>query len=320
MNGLSVAIIGAGRLGTALGLALKATGVNIEVIAAKRPSATRRAAKEFGPKTLALSALQLSKLSPNQHDRLNRCSLILIVTPDDNIAPVTRQLAAIFKSKPARSRNQTNAIAARRVVLHTSGALASDVLEPLRRAGFAVGSLHPLVSISESRSGAKLLTRAFFSVEGDPPAIHVGKSIVRDLGGESFTIDSRRKALYHAAAVIASPHMTALFDIAVDMLVLCGLSATRARRILLPLVESTVANLTRQDPARALTGTFKRGDVSTVQKHLAALEAAQLPQALAAYIVLGQRSISLAQRRNANPTGLGEIMRMLSRAAKRSSQ
>jgi predicted short-subunit dehydrogenase-like oxidoreductase (DUF2520 family) len=179
--------------------------------------------------------------------------------------------------------------------------------------------LHPLVSISESRSGAESFTQAFFSVEGDPAAVRVGRLIVRDLGGESFTIDSGRKALYHAAAVIASPHMTALLDIAVEMLVLCGLSTTRARRILLPLVQSTLANLTTQDPARALTGTFKRGDVSTVQKHLAALGAANLPQALAAYIVLGQRSISLAKRRSANPAGLDEITRILSRAAKRSS-
>ena len=315
-----MAIIGAGRLGTALGLALKAAGANIEVVAAKRPSAARRAARAFGPKTLALSAVQLSRLSPSQHARLNRCSLVLIATPDDNIAPVTKQLAAILKSKPVRSRDHQSAPAARRVVLHTSGALASDVLAPLSSAGFAVGSLHPLVSISEPRSGAELLTQAFFSVEGDPAAVRVGRSIVRDLGGESFTIDSRRKALYHAAAVIASPHMTALLDIAVEMLVLCGLSTTRARRILLPLVESTLANLTTQDPARALTGTFKRGDVSTVQEHLAALGAANLPEALAAYIVLGQRSVSLAKRRNANPAGLDEIMRTLSHAAKRSSQ
>jgi len=201
--------------------------------------------------------------------------------------------------------------------LHTSGALASDVLEPLRNAGFAAGSLHPLVSISESRSGAELLTGAFFSVEGDATAVKVGKVIVKDLGGESFTIDSRRKALYHAAALTASPNMTALFDIAVDMLGLCGLSSTRARRILLPLVESTVANLATQDPARALTGTFKRGDISTVQMHLAALKTANLPQALAAYAVLGLRSISMARKHTANPAALDKISRILSRAARR---
>jgi predicted short-subunit dehydrogenase-like oxidoreductase (DUF2520 family) len=199
--------------------------------------------------------------------------------------------------------------------LHTSGALASDALEPMRGAGFAAGSLHPLVSISESRSGAKLLRHAFFSVEGDAAAVSLGKAIVSDLGGESFTIDSRRKALYHAAALTASPNMTALFDIAVEMLTVCGLSRGRARRILLPLVESTVANLGTQDPRRALTGTFTRGDVSTVRKHLAAIKAAKLPQALSAYIVLGQRSIAMTTKRGANPASFDEIARILSRAA-----
>ena len=313
----SVSIIGAGRLGTALGLALKAAGYKIEVVAANRPATARRAAKTFGPKTLAISALQLSKLSPSQRARLNRCSLVLIATPDDVIAQVAQQITEIFISK---SRDDKTPAAARRVVLHTSGALSADALEPLRRAGFAIGSLHPLVSISESRSGAELLTHAFFSVEGDPAAVSVGRSIVSDLGGESFKIDSRRKALYHAAAVTASPNMTALFDIALEMLGACGLRPARARKILLPLIESTVANLATQDPARALTGTFKRGDVSTVQKHLAALKTANLPQALAAYVVLGQRSISMAKKYSANPAGLDKIARLLARAAKAPSR
>ena len=317
-KGRSVSVIGAGRLGTALGLALKTAGFTIELVVAKRPSATRRAAKAFGPGTLALSALQLSRLSPSQHDRLNRSSLVIIATPDDVIAPVAKLLAVIFKSKPNLLRERPTPV--RRVGLHTSGALAADVLAPLRSAGFAIGSLHPLVSISEPRSGAELLTHAFFSVEGDPAAVRLGRSIVGDLGGESFIIDSQRKALYHAAALTASPNMTALFDIALEMLGLCGLRPGRARHILLPLVQSTVANLASQDPAQALTGTFKRGDVSTVRKHLAALEAANLPQALAAYIVLGQRSISLAKRSNAHAAGLDEITRILSRAAKRSHQ
>jgi predicted short-subunit dehydrogenase-like oxidoreductase (DUF2520 family) len=315
-----VSILGAGRLGTALGLALKRLGCRIEVVAARRPSSARRAAKILGPGTLALSVLQLRKLTQSQRDRLNHSSLILIATPDDAIAPVTERLAAIFESNPARLRDSASRTTTRPVVFHTSGALASDILAPLRRAGFAVGSLHPLVSISESLSGAELLTHAFFSVEGDPAALRLGKLIVREVGGESFFIDSQCKALYHAAALTASPNMTALFDIALEMLGLCGLRPERARQILLPLVQSTVDNLAAQDPARALTGTFKRGDVSTVQKHLAALEAANLPQALAAYVVLGRRSISMAKRHDAHPARFDEIARILSRAIKRSGE
>jgi predicted short-subunit dehydrogenase-like oxidoreductase (DUF2520 family) len=313
---LTVAIIGAGRLGTALGLALKSIGYRIELVAAKRPASVRRAARAFGPKTLALSAHQLRSPRQGQIEILNRSFLVLIATPDDVIATLAGQLCDLFASNRNRPAKGKNTSAVRRVVLHTSGALSSEVLEPMRGSGFAIGSLHPLVSISESRSGAELLTRGFFSIEGDSAAVRMGRSIVRNLGGESFTIDSSRKALYHAAAVTASPNMTALFDIALDMLSVCGLSRKQAQRVLLPLVISTVANLESQDPAHALTGTFKRGDVSTVRKHLAALTAANLPQALGAYAILGQRSIAMAKKHGPNPAGLDDIARILSRVMK----
>lgn len=299
-------IVGAGRLGTAMGLALKARGYDIDVVVTRRPVAARLAATAFGPGTMALSALQLTRFGPRLQDRLTHCSIVLIATPDDIIPGIAQQLAVLFKAKSARL--------PRRIALHTSGALSSAVLGPLRSAGFAVGSLHPLVSISDPRSGSKALARAFFSVEGDPAAIRGASSLVRDLGGRSFKIDSRRKALYHAAAVTAAPNMTALFDIALEMLGRCGLSPQRARQVLLPLAESTLANLATQDPARALTGTFKRGDVSTVEKHLAALKSANLPQALAAYVLLGKRSLSLAKRHSVNPAGLDQIARLLSKA------
>jgi predicted short-subunit dehydrogenase-like oxidoreductase (DUF2520 family) len=82
------------------------------------------------------------------------------------------------------------------------------------------------------------------------------------------------------------------------------------------LVESTIANLSKQDAARALTGTFKRGDRATVLKHLAALKDANLPEALRAYVVLGQRSISIARRLSGAREDLDQIARILSRAAR----
>jgi predicted short-subunit dehydrogenase-like oxidoreductase (DUF2520 family) len=107
--------------------------------------------------------------------------------------------------------------------------------------------------------------------------------------------------------------MVALFDVGLEILGRCGVPAGRARQVLLPLLESTVANLSTQNPAQALTGTFKRGDVATVQRHLAALESEQLREALQAYVLLGQRSLSLVQNR---PTraALEQIRRILSQA------
>jgi predicted short-subunit dehydrogenase-like oxidoreductase (DUF2520 family) len=139
--------------------------------------------------------------------------------------------------------------------------------------------------------------------------------MVGNLGGQSFSISPGAKALYHASAVTASGHVVALFDIALEMLVNCGLSRRRSRQILLPLLESTTRNLASRDPARALTGTFARGDVSTARRHLASIKSHKLRDALAAYILLGQRSLLLAKSRTANRAGLAEIAEILSARA-----
>src|SRR5205823_13969674 len=122
----------------------------------------------------------------------------------------------------------------------------------------------------------------------------VGRGLVRQLGGQSFQIRPEMKALYHAAALMASPNLTALFDIALEMLTRCGLSPIRARHVLLPLVESTLANLVRQNPRSALTGTFKRGDLATTIKHINAIKGDDLIEPLQAYVVLGNRSLTVA--------------------------
>jgi predicted short-subunit dehydrogenase-like oxidoreductase (DUF2520 family) len=119
------------------------------------------------------------------------------------------------------------------------------------------------------------------------------------------------KALYHAAAVMASGHVTALFDIAVEMLALCGLATGRAREVLLPLLRSTLENLYLSDPAHALTGTFARADAATVGRHLAALDAQEMKDALAVYRLLGLRSLKLAKAAGANVNALREIERLL---------
>lgn len=240
-------------------------------------------------------------------------SLLIISTPDDAIADVAKQLAALLESTPSNQPSHRRG----KVALHTSGALSSTVLEPLKKQGYSVGSLHPLVSISDPRTGAEWLARAYFSLEGDAEAIRTGKQVVRDFGGQTFEIDAAAKALYHAAALMASPNMTALFDVALEMLTRCGLSRQKAQRVLLPLVESTVHNLSAQDPSRALTGTFKRGDLATVRKHIAAIESQNLSEALAAYVLLGLHSLKLA---GGSGPQANEIKKVLARALNQSQK
>jgi predicted short-subunit dehydrogenase-like oxidoreductase (DUF2520 family) len=308
-----IAIIGAGRLGAALGRALGRAGYRIEVVVTRRPAHARKAARLIGPGVLSLTPGQLGQLTSQQLDRLSRCDLILIATPDDVIGLAAAQFAALLKSGRRTSSDKGRV---QRAALHTSGALSSEILGPLREAGFAIGSLHPLISVSDPVSGAELLRHAFFCVEGDRLAVRRARSIVRNLHGQSFKIDARKKGLYHASAVTASGHLVALFDIALEMLTRCGLSPPRARQVLLPLVKSTMANLSTKPPARALTGTFARGDLATVHRHLAAIESEQLRDALAAYLLLGARSVRLGQKAGANASELNKIAKLIKETAR----
>jgi predicted short-subunit dehydrogenase-like oxidoreductase (DUF2520 family) len=179
--------------------------------------------------------------------------------------------------------------------------------------------MHPLISVSDARAGAESLGRAHFCIEGQPRAVKLARMLVRALGGRSFSIRTQDKALYHAAAVMTSGHTVALFDLAAELLHRCGLSETRARAALLPLLASTLENLSRHAPARALTGTYARADLSTVNKHLAALLDAQTGEALRAYALLGLRSVELARENGADPATLKQIARALKNVSSRRS-
>jgi predicted short-subunit dehydrogenase-like oxidoreductase (DUF2520 family) len=263
--------VGAGRLGTALARALHGCGYEVLALVSREAAHARRAAKRAGVETVALGIGEV--------ERLPAADLLFITTPDDAVAETGARLAAL----PSLNGG---------VALHASGALSSEVLAPLRGRGFAVGSMHPLASVSEAAAGAESLRRAFYCIEGDAKATRAARRVARDLGGETFTIDPGDKALYHAAAVLAAGHVVALFDVALDTLRRCGLAEPRARKILLPLLRSVADNLARHTPARALTGSFARADVETVRKHLRALEDTD---ALAVYKLLGEHSLKLTE-------------------------
>jgi predicted short-subunit dehydrogenase-like oxidoreductase (DUF2520 family) len=269
-----VSIIGAGRLGTTLAVALAHKGYTIRSLVARRRQSARRAA--------AFLDDQVQVLAAKQTGSLRAADVFLIATPDDQITGVAEELSRLAFPKA--------------IALHTSGALSAEALAPLREKGWHTGSIHPLVSVSDTAPGGAIFRGTFWSVEGDQAALRLGRTIVRDLEGKSFSIRSQDKPLYHAAAVMASGNVVALFDVALEMLAECGLTRTTARRVLLPLIESTVHNLESKDPAQALTGTFARGDLQTVKRHLAALH--ELKDALELYRLLGKRSLKLTKKQH----------------------
>lgn len=288
---MNISIIGAGRLGGALAIALSRSNYQIENLFARNVETAEDIAKLINPTPKIATSENFSDLTSDA---------VLICTQDSEIEKVARSLAEEIKIKP--------------FFFHTSGALSSEALADLKTVGCPVGSIHPLVSISDAAKGADNFAGAYFCVEGDAAAVKIAREIVTRLGGKSFSVPTESKILYHAAAVTACGHLVALIDAAIEMLTVCGLDETGARGILLPLIQSTVSNLETQTTDEALTGTFARADAETLRKHLTILSERAAPEILEIYLQLGARSLDLAGRRGANREAIEKMRGQISLA------
>ena len=269
----SVTIIGVGRVGGAMAISLGKGGYAIDNLVYRGQALFTPVAENCVSKPNVIRFEDLQDVSSD---------VILITTQDSEIAGVSAVLAARVFNKP--------------FVFHTSGSFSSAVLSDLKAVGCRTGSIHPLVSISSPELGVERFRGSYFCVEGEPEAVVMAKQIVADLGGISFSIDTKYKTLYHASAVTACGHLVALFDASVEMMTKCGLDAEEAKKILLPLLRSTVQNLDEQPTSAALTGTFARADLETFNEHLKALNENVSDELLEIYLLLGERSLELASR------------------------
>jgi predicted short-subunit dehydrogenase-like oxidoreductase (DUF2520 family) len=258
----ALAIIGAGRVGRALGRRLHELGWKIGTVVTRSEASARKAVRSIG-EGKARSTLSRDVLASR---------LILICTPDDAVTKVALELARIG-AEELRGK----------VVLHTSGALNSNALKVLRNCGASIGSMHPL----QSFSGVVVppLEGKVFAIEGDPGAVRLARQIVRTLGGLPVQIAGESKALYHAAAAFAAGHVLAIEETSVRLLMLAGMKRWEAVRALLQLTRQVLDNFERLGPRAAWTGPLARGDYGVVTAHLAAMQ--RLPRELSkAYAAL----------------------------------
>ncbi|MCO6512546.1 MAG: DUF2520 domain-containing protein [Aridibacter famidurans] len=284
-----ICVIGPGRAGGALAVALSKGGEHVSHLVARTRA---KASAVAGAIDLAPEVLSPDDIASVEAD------IFLITVNDERIEDVAGSIsrAADVKGK---------------IALHVSGSRSSSVLSALSEAGASVGSMHPLVSISDPLIGSSRFRGVYFCVEGDPEAVFTARELAGSLGGVPFEIPTAGKPLYHASAVVASGHLVALIDAALDALAKCGLSGAEGRRVLMPLISSTVENLKTQEPAEALTGTFARADVETFEAHLAAVEGAGLDGFLTVYLLLGLRSLTLAEEHGADPGDVAEMRRQI---------
>ncbi|WTL34365.1 DUF2520 domain-containing protein [Nocardia sp. NBC_01503] len=284
---LTVGIVSAGRVGSALGAALERAGHVVFGVSAISDASIRRAETRL-PDTRILPAEEVA----------SRSELLVLAVPDSELSGLVAGLAA------------ANAVRPGTIVAHTSGANGIAILAPLTALGALPLAIHPAMTFTGHDEDIARLANACFGVTAaDDIGYAIAQSLVIEMGGEPVRVSEENRTLYHAALAHGSNHLVTLIVDAVQALRAAlagpGLLGQQmvdeqpnglAERMLAPLASAALDNALRRGPA-ALTGPVARGDVPAVAAHLAALEALD-PRLEAGYRALSLRS---AERAQSNP-------------------
>lgn len=268
-------VVGAGRVGLSLARALVHSGSRVRVCT--------RSARLLPP--------PLSPPSTEWAEALSRASVVVVAVPDDAIAAVAEHMASL------------GVITSEQVVVHTSGLLDRRALAPLTAIGAALGSWHPLQTLTAASGDPDALVGAPAILEGDGRAVAAARDLAeRCRMAPILEIPAAAKPRYHAAAVFASNYLVVLAAVAERLALDAGLPADAA--IFHPLMARTVANLASADPAAVLTGPVRRGDAGTVQAHLDALSG----NTRALYLLLAREALRLAEGSGVDGTAVRAVL------------
>ena len=276
-----IAIVGPGRLGSALASQLDRAGYRVrQIVPGQSRSSNRKAA------ALARS-IGASVVSPTEVT----ADLVWITVPDRQIHRAAEDLARKNHWKG-------------RLVFHASGALPSDELNALRRRGAAVAAVHPFMTFISGVVPS--LEGVAFGIEGDSRAVTAARAVVRSLGGVSFPIKKKDKAAYHAWGGFSSPLLIALLLTGERVAGEAGVSPIEARKKMMPILRQTLDNYEQFGAELAFTGPIVRGDTKVVRKHLALLR--KIPEAREVYVALARAAL-----KNLPISNRKELERLLSR-------
>lgn len=285
---LTVGVISAGRVGTALGAALEQAGHVVGAVVARSEGSRRRAADRLPESEI----LDLSAV-------VARSELLVIAVPDDTLADVIDDVARAGTLRPNT------------LVAHTAGAKGIGILAPLAELGALSLAIHPAMTFVGTGEDTSRLRQATFAVTAaDEVGYAIAQALVLEMGGEPVRIAESDRILYHAALAHGANHLVTLISDAVsalnkaiegpdgqsarDAATVDGSGIRLAERILGPLVSAALENVLELGP-RALTGPVARGDAAAVADHLAALRGLPADRAgdtdiAEAYRVLARRT------------------------------
>ena len=239
-----VAVLGAGRLGSSLAIALDKVGYTVAAITSRQP-----AHREW-----LSSHLTTGIVVESVQTAANVANIVFITGPDADIEEICSGVK--WRSHQA--------------VVHCAGALSLAPLERARVAGAQTGGFHPLQTFPTIDSYERLKEVSFAIESASLTLLGWLRTLAGDLGGSAFEIESSQRAAYHASAVMACGLLSGLIGLSAEMWEPLGIERKEALRRLIPLLRATVDALDEKGLPKAITGPCVRGDVETITMHLEA--------------------------------------------------
>jgi predicted short-subunit dehydrogenase-like oxidoreductase (DUF2520 family) len=269
---MRIGIIGAGKVGTALGRALMEKGLHVVAVASRRAESLERAKAYVG---------RACVYTLDNREAASMADVVAVTTQDREIRNVAAQIFGA--DVPIEGK----------LFFHTSGAHASTELSPLEKKGALLGSLHPLQTFPDIDSGIAALPETYIFIEGDEKALPVLQVLASSLGAEAVVIEKEHKVLYHLSAVFVCNLLSALLYAGEGIMERIGIDIVP----FYPIIRATLKNIEARGPLRSLTGPVVRGDGETVRAHLEAMEGMALHEKV--YKSLSLVALEMASARGA---------------------
>nr|WP_107081346.1 DUF2520 domain-containing protein [Streptomyces yangpuensis] len=264
---LAVGVVGAGRVGPALAVALQQAGHRPVAVSGVSDASVRRAARML-PDVPLVPPAQVLELA----------DLVLLTVPDDALPSLVEGLA------------ETGAVRPGQLLVHTSGRYGTAVLDPARRAGALPLALHPAMTFTGTEVDVQRLAGCSFGVTAPDELRLAAEALVIEMGGEPEWIAEENRALYHAALALGANHLVTLVAQSLELLRTAGVA--HPDRMLGPLLGAALDNALRSGDA-ALTGPVARGDAGTVAAHISQLRR-HAPGTVAGYLAMARTTADRA--------------------------
>ena len=266
---MQIGFIGAGKVGCSLGNYFVEKGLKLSGYYSRSFEQAVFAAEQTGARTF--SQLQ---------DVADASDWLFLTVADQQILPVFQQLQPFLR--PGM------------IIFHCSGAESSQLLAIEKDRQYQLFSLHPMLAFANRQTPPVAIAQALFTLEGDQQAEAEVHEVLAPLGNPLQTISAEEKSRYHAACVMCSNLVNGLVYTSQELFQQAGFTPEAAQTAWRTLFFENAKTIAEAGAIEALTGPVERGDLPTIEQHLACLNSQQK----AIYQELSQVLVTMAEQKH----------------------